>query len=200
MYYEFFFAYTISSWQTTIVYCQGRQKLMLQLTSSSCSLQKKKERRKNTFAVYCSILQNKIKLFLCWTFSAIFFNFSALFIFGDGKVSAKVCEVILFLRKKRHFFRKMEVFNGKFIIYAFCTLFFHMNNCNVNGESGEEGVENSFSEFFLWVNFPKDAFWKCSNEKRRNLAPSFIAIIYLWNSFPLSMYCLWNRKKVLILV
>lgn len=34
-------------------------------------------------------------------------------------------------------FRKTKVFNGKFIIYAFCTLFFHMNNCSEckNGKS-----------------------------------------------------------------
>lgn len=76
-----------------------------------------------------SSLRRNRKLFLCslQSFSIQFHPKKR------NKITERAKE---FRRKVENFycffaiFRKTKVFNGKFIIYAFCTLFFCMNNCS----------------------------------------------------------------------
>lgn len=115
----------------------------------------------------------------------------------------------------RPLLRPKEVFNGKFIIYAFCTLFFHMNNCS-------ECKERRTSEFphFSWlVKSWKVCFSLSESSLRSNenegLPPplptitpvttascaGFCALLCcfcrnLFMKFISAMYCLWNRKEV----
>lgn len=109
-----------SSWQT-IVYCQKMEKFVLIFSALVVSLISVRDFltrnssgwRKNsgkTISVHLSLQSFSILPFLkqrtknSWR-----------------KVKKFHCSAI---------FRKTKVFNGKFIIYAFCTLFFYMNNCS----------------------------------------------------------------------
>lgn len=109
----------------------------------------------------------KYKTILC-SF-AIFFNFRLEKIF---------CKSFEKFHCFCNFFLKIEVFNGKFIIYAFCTLFFHMNNCS---ECKKENV--GIFILLLWRKFFERCLWKCSLKRLVLQQLFFIAIIYLWNSF-----------------